>query len=390
MSGRNDRDHTKSQQADDALRALEERLTLAQTAAGVGTWDWDLTTNQAHVSGQYFRLYGLESSERRPNYDDWLRRLHPGDRERATGEVQAALQNIRPYNTEFRVVWPDGSVHWLTSRGTVLFDETGKAIRMIGAHVDITARKQSEAELERAKRAAETANIAKSEFLANMSHEIRTPMAVILGYADMLLEGETSSERIERLDIIKRNGQHLLQLMNDILDLSKIEADRLEIRETPLSPTQVASEVHSFMSMRAAEKGLDLLLECPDPIPHMITFDPMRLRQILINLVGNAIKFTERGRVRLVVRIVGPEDAPAVCFEVIDTGIGMTDDEVSRVFEPFWQVDGSSTRRFGGTGLGLSICKRLCDLMGATIEVESKAGSGTAFRVLITGESARV
>jgi two-component system CheB/CheR fusion protein len=378
-----ERDVTERKKTEEALRESEERLTLAQNAAGIGTWDWVLGEDRAQCSDQYFRLYGLEPSDQMPSFQDWKGRVHPEDRERAGREVDDTLAGRELYNTEYRVVWPDGSVHWLTSRATVLRDENGNPTRMIGAHVDISERKRAEVALEAARKAAESANVAKSEFLANMSHEIRTPMTVITGYTDMLLESDASPQRVEKLMIVKRNAQHLLQLLNDLLDLSKIEADRLEVRRIRFLPMQLLAEVRSLMSLRASEKGLELEIECAGSVPATIYGDPTRLRQILINLVGNAIKFTDAGSVRIVVRLAGSADDARLCLEIIDTGIGMTPEEVGRAFDPFWQVDASPTRRFGGTGLGLSISKRLCVLMGGTIEVESQVGGGTTFRVLI-------
>ena len=244
--------------------------------------------------------------------------------------------------------------------------------------------------------AAAAADAAKSEFLANMSHEIRTPMTAILGFADVLLEemgpGATPTQ-MEALESIRRNGEHLLQIINDILDLSKVAAGRMELERLRCSPTRIAAEVESMMRVRARARGLAFGVEFIGPIPESIETDPTRLRQILINLVGNAIKFTEAGGVRIVVRLAesaagaDPAGAPAgsglLQFDVIDTGPGMTPEQQQRIFQPFVQGDSSTTRRFGGTGLGLTICKRLVEALGGDISVQSAPGRGSTFRVRI-------
>jgi signal transduction histidine kinase/ActR/RegA family two-component response regulator len=236
-------------------------------------------------------------------------------------------------------------------------------------------------ELAKSRTRAEEANQAKSEFLANMSHEIRTPMTAILGFTDVLLSEPRTAEEAESLATIKRNGDHLLGLINDILDLSKIEAGRLELESTTFRPCQVLADVVSLMRVRAVDKKLSLTLEYEGAIPETIESDPTRLRQILINLVGNAIKFTSEGSVRIVVRLRElPLQRLALEFDVIDSGIGIPPEAAKRLFRPFTQADASMTRRFGGTGLGLAICKRLATLLGGDIEVVSKAGEGSTFR----------
>ncbi len=235
---------------------------------------------------------------------------------------------------------------------------------------------------------AEEANRTKSEFLANMSHEIRTPMTAILGFTEVLQDyaaGEnTSPELVKAVETIQRNGEHLLQIINDILDLSKIEAGKLRVERIPCHPGQIAAEVVSLMQVRADAKNLDLKLEYEGVIPETILTDPTRLRQILLNLVGNAVKFTESGKVRLRLRLHNePEQNPALQFDVIDTGIGLTAEQAAQLFQPFMQADSSTTRRFGGSGLGLTISKRLAEMLGGTITVESSLGHGSTFQLTI-------
>jgi signal transduction histidine kinase/CheY-like chemotaxis protein/HPt (histidine-containing phosphotransfer) domain-containing protein len=233
---------------------------------------------------------------------------------------------------------------------------------------------------------AESANRIKSEFLANMSHEIRTPMTAIIGYADLLLDPhQCVSERLNQVNIVRRNAEYLLAIVNDILDLSKIEAGQLVTESISTAPCQIVSEVVSMMRVRALERKIELSVRIDGPVPRTIHSDPTRLRQILINLIGNAIKFTEAGEVRVTARLVDPPESahPRLRFEVTDTGVGMTPEAMSRLFEPFSQADTSTTRRFGGTGLGLAISKRLAEKLGGDITVESTPGRGSCFALFV-------
>jgi signal transduction histidine kinase/DNA-binding NarL/FixJ family response regulator len=251
---------------------------------------------------------------------------------------------------------------------------------------DIRARRRAEAQLQHTRAAAEAANRAKSEFLANMSHEIRTPMSSILGYADLMLEpDQTPSSRLNHVNVIRRNGAHLLSVINDILDLSKIEAGELKVEQIECSPCQLLSEVASTMRVRAAERKLQLVVKIEGLIPKTIRSDPTRLRQILINLTSNAIKFTDSGWVRVVARLATPMDdpCPKLAFEITDSGIGMSADQLGRLFQPFAQADTSTTRRFGGTGLGLSITRRLARELGGDVTVDSTPGRGSQFVVTV-------
>ncbi len=264
----------------------------------------------------------------------------------------------------------------------------GSAADHVHRVLEEAARSVRQQELRRAKEAAELGSRAKSEFLANMSHEIRTPMTAILGFADVLLERgnlrDAPPERIEALMGIRRNGEYLLGLINDILDLSKIEAGRMTVERIACAPVELVGELVALMSVRAESRSLQLEARFEGPIPRTIRTDPTRLRQILVNLLSNAIKFTERGSVRLIVRMPGEADEPRLAFDVVDTGIGMSSEQAERLFRPFTQADASTTRRFGGTGLGLAISRRLAELLGGDIVLmETRPGGGSRFRLTI-------
>jgi PAS domain S-box-containing protein len=241
--------------------------------------------------------------------------------------------------------------------------------------------------LEQSNMAAEAATRAKSQFLANMSHEIRTPMTAILGYADILINEpgieKAPPHRRQNLETIKRNGVHLLELINDILDLSKIEAGKMEIERVRCSPFELIAEVTSLMQVRADEKQLKLTTNLTGSLPETVFIDPLRTRQVLVNLLGNAIKFTDHGEIRIVGKCTNDSESPQLCFDVIDMGIGMNEEQISKLFQAFSQVDNSATRKFGGSGLGLCICKRLSEAMGGSIEVHSEPGKGSVFSFTI-------
>jgi len=356
-----------------------QREALVDAIDGI-VWEADAGTLRfTFVSRRAETILGWPLRQWLEQPDFWVEHVHAEDRERVRQLCRAAARNPRNHHLEYRMVAADGRTVWLRNVVSVIA-ASDQPLKLAGVMVDVTERHEAEAELQRAKEAAESASRAKSNFLANMSHEIRTPMTAILGYAELLLDpGQTDAERVMSVHTIRRNGDHLLQVINDILDLSKIEAGKLNVERVRCSPLAIIEDVRSLVLPRCRTKGLGLEVEYRGPIPDSIATDPTRLRQILLNLVGNAVKFTHAGRVRLTVELLADAAPPMLRFSVIDTGTGMTHEQIQKAFQPFAQADESVTRRYGGTGLGLTISAHLVWLLGGTIQVDSEPRRGSTF-----------
>ncbi len=319
----------------------------------------------------------------------WRESIAPDDIDRIRDDVQKAIaEKAHQFSLTYRVRDAHDKWHWISQ--DIRLEQIGAtSYRVVAVCVDITAQKQIQEELERARIAAEEASNAKTTFLANMSHEIRTPMTAVIGYADLLIGNVSPAERESYARTIQRNCEHLMTVLDDILDLSRIESGKMTIQVNPCSPVEIAEEVTEMLRPRAKEKGLELAVEVKTNVPRQIHTDPVRLRQILVNLTGNAIKFTDQGGVLIRLdHLPDKYSEPMLIVEVVDTGIGISHDQIPLLFRPFHQGDVSASRKFGGTGLGLAISRRLAQLLGGDVTVTSTPGEGSTFTVRITGRPA--
>lgn len=367
-------------QAVEALRQSEDRLNVALTSGQIGLWDWHAKTNFVYLSDTLKHDWGIDSEKFTNTLDECMERIHQEDRARIWKEIQHSLTSGHPYNVEYRVIRPSGEIIWVNAIGKYVLDDMGQPHRLTGVTINITERRKTADELNAAKLEAERASRMKSAFLANMSHEIRTPLAAIVGYTELLRPVLPRGTSEDYLDRIIRNSDQLSRLIDDLLDLTKIEANRLEIEYLPVELDSVIDDLNAGLSLRAQEKNLYLDFNWLNPKPKTVLMDRMRLVQILTNIVGNAIKFTENGGVKVLLST----KEKTLYIRVTDTGIGLTDEQKQGLFQPFIQADSSITRRYGGTGLGLALSKRLAQLMGGDIQLERSApGQGTEFLISI-------
>ncbi len=374
-------DISERKQAEEALRTSEARLMMTMQGSDIGVWDWNLTTGTVYFSPQWKNHLGHDDTTLCNRFDEWQSRIHPDDQPLVHETIQSCLDGTKSqFEFEHRLQHQDGSYRWILSRGSLIRDVYGVAARMVGIHIDTTDRKRAEEELRAAKEVAEDASRAKSEFLANMSHEIRTPMNGVLGTTELLLNSSLTDKQRHLASTVHRSGRTLLAIINDILDFSKIEAGKLDLECVGFNLSQVLEESIELFIEAARRKHLRLTQHIDERVPRYLKGDPIRFRQILMNLLSNAMKFTETGGVSLTAEYLdGTTTHAQLRFSVIDTGIGIPPEAKLRIFDAFSQADGSTTRRYGGTGLGLSIAKQLVGLMGGTITVESTPEHGSTF-----------
>lgn len=389
-------DVTEVRRTERALRESRERLRAALLASRTGTFRWDIRANLLEMDEGFERLVGMQPGQGTRAVQDAVETfVHPEDRQRVAAEVGRIIAEGGEVDIEYRILRvDDGAERWISAKGKASCDEAGRPADMIGAVVDITERRRFEEELVAAKETAEEANRAKSRFLANMSHELRTPLSAVIGYTELIEEdvADLGVEGAESLlvDIrkIRGNARHLLDLINDVLDLSKVEAGKMEVQPEEFDAGALVSEVAETVQALVAKKENELVLEIGAGGLGQMHSDPVKLRQCLFNLLSNAAKFTEGGRITLSTRVLPAEPGKGrwLEFRVADTGIGMTPEQLARLFQRFSQADSSTTRRFGGTGLGLALTKAFAHLLGGDIAVESAPGQGSVFTIRVPAD----
>ncbi|MEG4069514.1 PAS domain S-box protein [Microcoleus sp. Pol11C2] len=380
-------DVTRQHQAETALQLSEERLMLALEASGDGLWDWKIETGEVYINSYYQEMLGYKPGELVMDVNVWEQMIHPDDKFWVFEDLNSNLpDSCLKYAFDYRVRCKSGEWKWVANYAKVVaYDEDGKPLRMIGTHKDISDRKQKELALQHAREAAEAANLAKSTFLANMSHELRTPLNVILGFAQVMThDSSLTPNQKEDLQTIRRSGDHLLSLINDVLDLSKIESGHCTVEHSGLDLIALLHSLRNMLAERASSKGLDLCFEIAPEVPQFMLVDAQKLRQVLLNLLSNAIKFTDGGSITLQVSIEADGTGalsttrPILQFVVADTGVGIASVELDTIFDAFVQAQ-AGKRLTGGTGLGLTISRKLLELMGGEISVSSTLGEGSSF-----------
>ncbi len=388
-------DITEQKRNEDALDLINRRLQLAMDAGKQEFWDWDLDADEVLFSPHYAAMLGYKPEEFPLRKDTWQKLMHPEDQKRVVPIIARYIRQQKPYEVEFRLKCEDGSWKWIFDRGKSFdINQDGRPNRAVGIHMDIDDRKRMEKKLlhtnqhleeqtalaNRMAASAEKANSAKSDFLANMSHEIRTPMNGVIGMTGLLLDTELDTDQRRYAETVRVSGEALLNLVNDILDFSKIEAGKMDLEKLDFDLRSTLDDFTEMMAYKTEKKGLEFICFLDPDVPSLLRGDPGRLRQILINLAGNAVKFTDKGKIEVRGSVVTEEPSSvSVRFSVRDTGIGIPKNRLKDLFEQFSQINTSPSRKYGGTGLGLAISKRLASMMGGEIGVTSEEGVGSEF-----------
>lgn len=373
-------DVTGAKQTSEALQRGEERLHSALEATRAAAWEIDMVDHTLYLSPEWGHLFGFDQPDFPRTFDEWLAKVHPEDSEMFS-TLKAARSRDEVQQMEFRHARGEGGYLWVLLRGKPVVDAHGELVRQVGTVVDVTDRHLTKMQLIEAKETAERASQAKGDFLAMMSHEIRTPLNAVLGFSELLGAMPLGQEQADYVRTIQENSSALLVILNDVLDYSKIESGRLDLHPGPVDILRMVRSAGDFFRPQAAGKGIDLQVVSNGGIPEQLLCDGARLNQVLHNLISNAVKFTERGGVIVEAGLEAPPVGGVwpIVIRVRDTGIGIALERHPSLFDPFYQADNSTRRRFGGTGLGLAIVKRLVTLMGGSINVQSEHGEGSTF-----------
>ncbi|MCB1189429.1 MAG: PAS domain S-box protein [Leptospiraceae bacterium] len=380
-------DVSKQKAVEQTLREYQEQLELVLRGSRDGFWDWNVLTGDFYMSYRWHEIMGYSIGDLDMNISTLQKICHPEDYPELEKQIQQYLkkEQKKPYEIEHRFLTKSGDWKWILDRGKVnARDTNGYALRMTGTATDITEKKRIEEDLKRAKEEAENANKIKSEFLANISHEIRTPLNAIIGFSDLLHSSIQEAEYKNYLETIKIASNSLLTLINDILDISKIEAGKMEIRYENVNVSSLFKELIKIFSAKISEKKINLITEFDKDMQENLILDEIRLRQILLNILGNAVKFTDKGWIKLRAKTSHQREDHRVrlAIEIEDSGIGIPEDDQAYIFESFRQQPGLNNRKYGGTGLGLAITKRLVEMMNGTISLKSQVNVGSCFQVI--------
>ena len=374
-------DITERKQMNEALFKANERFTLAVNGSNDGIWDWDITTNELYLSPKWKQILGYEDNELENHHNTFIRLVYEEDLEKVNEHLQRYFKGeANEYAIQFRMMHKDGSLRWILAKGAAIRDEKNRPFRMAGSHSDITLQKMAEEAIKVAKMQAEAATKAKSVFLANMSHEIRTPLNGVIGFTDLLRNTQLTHDQRLYVENASVSAHSLLNIISDILDFSKIEAGMMTLEYIMTDMFQLFEQSVDIVKFNAEKKKLEILLNLDVNMPRFAMVDPVRLNQVLVNLLGNAVKFTSQGEVELKVRYKPLENSRGVfSISVRDTGIGISREQQKKLFKAFSQADSSTTRKFGGTGLGLTISDMIVVQMGSKIQIESIEGKGATF-----------